>query len=130
MQVVIFTLGNEKFALETSLVHGIEKMMNITRVPNAPSYIKGLANLRGTIISIIDLKKYLNIEKVSEEENIIIIEADEERIGLMVDSVDEVVEITQDMIEKIYDNNDIAIGIINFKDYIVTLLDGELLFAK
>lgn len=130
MQVVIFTLGNEKFALETHLVHGIEKMMNITKVPNAPPYIKGLANLRGTIISIIDLKKYLNIEKVSEEENIIIIEIDEERIGLMVDSVNEVVEITQDMIEKTYDDNDIAIGIINFKDYIVTLLDGELLFAK
>lgn len=130
MQIVIFTLGNEKFALETQLVDGIEKVLNITRVPNTQIYIKGLANLRGNIITIIDLKKYLNMENITEEENVIILQVDEERIGLMVDSVQEVVEITDDMLEKANDNVDYIKGIVNFKDYVVTLLEGEKLLRR
>jgi purine-binding chemotaxis protein CheW len=130
MQVVVFTLGKEKFALETRLVHGIDKSMIITSVPTAPYYIKGLANLRGTIISVIDLKRYLNMEDIAKEENIIIVEIEEERVGLMVDSVHEVVEITNDMVEKINDSTPYIKGIINFKEYIVTLLEGEALFKS
>lgn len=130
MQVVVFTLGKERFALETRLVHGIEKMMSITKVPTAPYYIRGLANLRGNIISIIDLKSYLNMEYVKEEENVIIVEVDEERVGIMVDDVHEVVEITADMIEKVSDNTGYVKGVINFENYIVTLLEGELLLNR
>lgn len=130
MQIVVFTLGSEKFALETRLVHGIEKMMGITKVPTAPYYIKGLANLRGSIISIIDLKSYLNMECLKEEENVIIVEVNDERVGIMVDSVHEVVEITSDMIEKVSDNAGHIKGVINFKDYIVTLLEGETLLSR
>lgn len=130
MQVIIFTLGKEKFALETRLVHGIEKMMSITKVPRAPYYIKGLVNLRGNIVPIVDLKSYLNMEYIKDEENIIIVEINEERIGLMVDNVYEVVEITNDMIEKVNDGASFAKGVINFKDYIVTLLEGEMLLNR
>jgi purine-binding chemotaxis protein CheW len=130
MQIVVFTLGNEKFALETRLVHGIEKMMSITKVPTAPYYIKGLANLRGNIISIIDLKAYLNMEYVKEEENIIIVEVDDEKIGIMVDDVHEVVEISTEMIERVNDNSGYVKGVVNFKDYLVTLLEGETLLSR
>lgn len=128
MQVVVFNLGKEKFALETRLVYGIEKKMSITKVPNAPYYIKGLSNLRGTIISIIDLKNYLKMKNSQEEENIIIVEIGDEKVGLLVDSVQEVVQITDEMIENLAVNIGYIKGIINFGDYIVTLLDGELLF--
>jgi purine-binding chemotaxis protein CheW len=130
MQIVVFTLGNEKFALETSLINGIEKMLSITKVPTAPYYIKGLANLRGTIISIIDLKAFLGMDNIKEEENIIILEIGEEKIGLMVDSVHEVVEISSDMIEKVNDTSGYIKGVINFKDHIVTLLGGEMLLNR
>lgn len=125
MQVVVFNLGREKFALETRLVHGIEKKMTLTAVPNAPYYIKGLANLRGTIISIIDLKTYLRMDNNQEEENIIIVEIGDERVGLLVDSVQEVVEISDEMIEKSSEITAYIKGIINFGEFIVTLLDGE-----
>lgn len=127
MQVVIFTLGKEKFALETRLVHGIEKKMAITKVPTAPHFINGLVNLRGNIVPIINLKSYLGMESVKEEENIIIVEIDEERFGLMVDNVYEVVEISNDMIEKVIEGSAFTKGVINFNDYIVTLLEGEML---
>lgn len=130
MQIAIFTLGNEKFALETQLIDGIEKVLNITRVPNTKDYIRGLANLRGNIITIIDLKKYLNMENIMNEENVIILQSGDERIGLMVDSVHEVVEITPDMLEKSNDSADYIKGIVNFKDYIVTLLEGEILLNR
>ncbi len=130
MQIVIFTLGNEKFALETQLIDGIEKVLNITRVPNTQGYIKGLANLRGNIITIIDLKKYLRMDNIMNEENVIILQADDERIGLMVDSVHEVIEITDDMLEKSGDNVEYIKGIVNFKEYIVTLLEGEKLLSR
>lgn len=130
MQIVIFTLGREKFALETQLIDGIEKVLNITRVPNTPGYIKGLANLRGNIITIIDLKKYLKMDNIMNEENVIILQSDDERIGLMVDSVHEVIEITDDMMEKSGDNADYIKGIVNFKEYIVTLLEGEKLLSR
>lgn len=130
MQIVVFTLGKEKFALETRLVDGIEKMLSITRVPTAPYYIKGLANLRGNIISIIDLKAYLSMEKSQKEENVIILEAGEERIGLMVDEVNEVVEITNDMIERVSDSTGFTKGVVNFDNGIVTLLEGEELASR
>jgi purine-binding chemotaxis protein CheW len=130
MQIVVFTLGNEEFALETGLINGIEKMLSITKVPTAPYYIKGLANLRGTIISIIDLKAFLDMENLREEENIIILEIGEEKIGLMVDSVHEVVEVNSDMIEKTNDTSGYIKGVINFKDHIVTLLGGEMLLNR
>lgn len=125
MQIVVFTLGNERFALESKIVDGIEKTLSITRVPTAPNYMVGLANLRGIIIPVIDLKLYLNIEKAKNEENVIIIESGEERIGIIVDEVNEVIEITDDMIEMVIDNTGYVKGVINFSDYIVTLLEGE-----
>ena len=125
MQVVVFNIGSEKYALDTNLVYGIEKVMDITNVPKAPSYVKGLANLRGTIISVIDLKEYLNVKSEANEESVIVIDINEERVGLLVDTVDEVVEIKEDMIEKAGETNKNIKGIINFKDDIVTLIDGE-----
>lgn len=130
MQVVVFTLGNEKFALETRIVHGIEKMMTITKVPTAPYYIKGLANLRGSIISVLNLKAYLNMDNIKEEDNIIIIELEDEKVGIMVDSVHEVVDISQDMIEKVNDAPAYIKGVINFKDSVVTLLEGAMLLEQ
>ena len=55
MQIVVFKLGDEHFAVETDRVQGINDIMSITRVPKAPKYIKGLINLRGSIKSLVDL---------------------------------------------------------------------------
>ena len=56
MQIVVFKLGDEHFAVETDRVQSINDIMSITKVPKAPSYIKGLINLRGSIKSLVDLK--------------------------------------------------------------------------
>lgn len=125
MQIAVFTLEKEKYALETKYIHGIEKMMTITKVPNAPYYIKGLANLRGSIITVIDLKALLNIQVKSEEENIIIVNIDDNSAGFIVDCVEEVLDVKDSMIEQIDTSNDFIKGVINFNDYLITLLEGE-----
>ena len=59
LQLVTFKLGNEEFAVDILKVQEINKMMNITKIPNAPVFIEGVINLRGKIIPIVDLRKRL-----------------------------------------------------------------------
>lgn len=131
MQVVIFKLGDEQFAVETSKAQGINDTMKITEVPNSPEYIRGLINLRGNIISLLDINLLLNISKSKEEteSNIIILKMEDEQVGITVDQVDEVLDIEETMIEKVDDQRKAYIkGVINFKDRIVTLIDIDKLF--
>ncbi|MBU3176453.1 chemotaxis protein CheW [Clostridium estertheticum] len=131
MQVVVFKVNEEQFAVEASSVQSINDMMEITNVPKSAAYIKGLINLRGNIISLLDINLLLDIEKGSvDQENIIILNLKEESVGVTVDQVDEVLEIELNLIEKIETDKDKAYikGIINFKDRIVTLIDiGKLI---
>ncbi len=133
MQVVVFRLGDEQFAVETAKVQGINDIMEITRVPKAPDYIKGLINLRGNVISLLDINLLLNINKKEnvEQNNIIILKMEDEHVGITVDEVDEVLEIEEEILEKVDDQKKLYIkGVINFKDRVVTLIDIDKLFAN
>jgi len=126
MQVVVFKVNEEQFAVEASIVQSINDMMEITKVPKSAAYIKGLINLRGNIISLLDINLLLGIEKGAvEQENIIILNLKEESVGVTVDQVDEVLEIEENIIEKLETdkNKNYIKGVINFKDRIVTLID-------
>ena len=131
MQVVVFKVNEEQFAVEASSVQSINDMMEITNVPKSAVYIKGLINLRGNIISLLDINLLLDIEKGSvDQENIIILNLKDESVGVTVDQVDEVLEIETNLIERIETDKDKTYikGIINFKDRIVTLIDiGKLI---
>ena len=126
MQVVVFKVNEEQFAVEAAKVQSINDMMEITKVPKSAEYIKGLINLRGTIISLLDINLLLNIEKAEgSQENIIILNLQDESVGVTVDQVDEVLEIEEDLVETVEtDRNKTYIkGVINFKDRIITLID-------
>ncbi|MBE6064856.1 chemotaxis protein CheW [Clostridium cochlearium] len=133
MQIVIFKLKDEQFAVETEKIESINDTMEITKVPNAPAYIKGLINLRGNIISLLDINLLLEAENhESEQENIIILKLEEELVGITVDNVDEVIDIKADMVEKVDEEGkkDYIKGVINFKDRIVTLIDIDKLLLN
>lgn len=128
MQVVVFKIGDEQFAVETSKVQSISDMTNITMVPKAPSHIKGLINLRGIIITILDINLILEMNpSYAEEQNIIILNLEDESVGITVDSVDEVLDIEDSSIERtLGEKEKIFIkGVINLKDRIITLLDFD-----
>ncbi|SFC60351.1 chemotaxis protein CheW [Clostridium uliginosum] len=125
MQIVVFKLGNEHFAVETERVQSINDIMGITRVPKAPSYIKGLINLRGSIKSLVDINLLLNVNSSTEQNNIIILTVKDEEIGISVDEVDEVLDIDEKNIQKLDDNNalDYIKGIINYEDKLLTIIN-------
>ncbi|ADL51440.1 chemotaxis protein CheW [Clostridium cellulovorans] len=132
MQVVVFTLKDEEYAVETAKVLSINDMMEITKIPKAPSYIKGLINLRGNIISLLDLNLLLNIDNPVEQKNIIIVKVEEEEVGITVDLVNEVLEIDEKIIEKVEADKkkQYIKGVINFKTKVVTLIDIDKLLPN
>lgn len=126
MQIVIFKLKDELFAVETAKVQSITDVMEITKVPKAPMHIKGLINLRGNILSLLDINLLLNIEKEENvQRNVIIIDIEEEEIAILVDEVEEVLEIDEKIIQKIENEQEKehVKGIVNLKNRIVTLVD-------
>ena len=100
LQLVTFKLGSEEFGVDILKVQEINKMMNITKIPNAPVFIEGVINLRGKIIPIVDLRKRLGLNQVYDKATrIIVVELDGLVLGFIVDSVTEVLRIPENTIE-------------------------------
>lgn len=92
VQVVAFKLRNEEYGFSILNVQEIKGLTDITRVPFAPDFIKGVINLRGSVLPVIDLKKRLNLEDTPYTANtrIVIVQYDEVSVGMLVDAVTEV----------------------------------------
>lgn len=100
-QYVVFKLGNEKYCADIANVGSITEFDNITKVPNTPSYIEGVINLRGEVIPIVSLKKRFNVAQAGESQDarIIIITYDGKNIGFLVDDASQVIRIDSENIE-------------------------------
>jgi len=102
LQVVGLRIGRETFGLPISMVREIVRVPEITSVPNAPDYIEGVINLRGRIIPVVDLRKRFG-EKATEPDKrnrIVVVEMENRRIGLIVNSASEVLKIPPSEIEQ------------------------------
>jgi len=101
VQLVIFKLGREEYGVSILQVQEIKRITEITRVPHTPEYIKGVINLRGSVLPVIDLKKRLNLpqQDSTEDTRIIIVKVEEISVGMIVDAVSEVMTISQDQID-------------------------------
>jgi purine-binding chemotaxis protein CheW len=95
LQLVIFQLGGEEFGVDIMAVQEIIKMPAITAIPQAPEYVSGVINLRGRIIVVINLGKKFNILSSGNNDDykVIVVELENQIIGMMVDSVSEVLRI-------------------------------------
>ncbi len=102
LQIVGFMLGEEEYAVDILSVNEILKMTPITRVPKANEFVRGVINLRGNVVPIINLrKKFKGEEKaVDDTTRIIILTIDDNRFGIIVDNVTEVIRINTEDIEE------------------------------
>lgn len=126
MQIVIFNVNDEQFAIEANDVEGINEILNITKVPKSPDYVLGLINLRGNIITILDIHKLLKMPKNnSADNNIVIVNVKNEVIGIVVDQVDEVIEIEALNIKTNELQESYIKGIIQIQDRIITFITLE-----
>ncbi|WP_026476024.1 chemotaxis protein CheW [Alkaliphilus transvaalensis] len=100
-QYVIFRLENENYGIPINYVETIERISEITRVPNAPFYLKGVINLRGEVVPVIDLRQRFQLSKkeITDESRIIILSVDEMIVGILVDSSSEVLTIDNEAID-------------------------------
>lgn len=101
LQLVSFKIANEEFGVDILNVQEINKMTQITKVPNAPEFVEGVINLRGRVIPIIDLRTRLKLEKKAHDKDtrIIVVEIDGKTVGFIVDAVKEVLRIPTSIIE-------------------------------
>lgn len=99
-QIVGFRVGKENFGVPISIVHEIVRMMEITVVPDAPTYIEGVINLRGKIIPVVDLRKrFGEAIQPSRRNRIMVAELDGRQVGLVVDAANEVMKVSPEAIE-------------------------------
>ena len=100
MQLVAFRLNDEEYGVEILETQEIIEMQRITKIPNAPNFVEGIISLRGEIIPIIDLRKRFNLDISNEEEQrIIIVETEGNKVGMIVDEVKEVLSISKDTVK-------------------------------
>ncbi|NMB32941.1 MAG: chemotaxis protein CheW [Clostridium sp.] len=131
-QYVVFKLGDEDYGIDIQRVTTIERMMLVARVPKTPDFIKGVINLRGDIIPVMDLRARFGLPEVTETEEtrIVILQMGDIPFGVIVDEVDEVLQLTDESIENARNSAanpslDYVLGMGKIGDRIITLLSVE-----
>lgn len=101
LQLVSFKIADAEFGVDILRVQEINKMMDLTIVPNTPSFIEGVVNLRGRIIPVLNLRTKLGLDakEYDSETRIIVVELDDKTIGFIVDEVKEVLRIPKSITE-------------------------------
>jgi len=136
-EFLTFRLGAEEYGIDILRVQEIRSYEAPTRIANAPSFIKGVVNLRGVIVPVVDLRIKLNCEKV--EYNgftvVIVLNVRGRVVGAVVDSVSDVLELSPDLIKPAPDMNSTVdtgfiTGIASVGERMLILMDIEALMSS
>ncbi len=132
-----FVLSDEEYGIEILKVREIIGLMDITTVPQTPDYMKGVINLRGKVIPVIDLRLKFSMqeEEHTQETCVIVVEVNSTSIGIIVDSVSEVADINGGDIEdapKFSQGIDTSfiIGLGKVKEKIIIMLDIDAVLSS
>ena len=95
VQLACFYVGSALCAIEINIVQEMNKQMKMTRVPQAPTHVLGIMNLRGRIVTTIDLGQKLGLtpSQKTDSSRIIIVNSQDENIGLLVDKITDVITV-------------------------------------
>ena len=101
IQLVTFKIGDEEFGVDILMVQEIIRMMPITKVPNAPSFVEGVVNLRGKVIPVIDMRKRFGMSTSAhnDQTRIEVVNLQGQVVGCVVDAVSEVLRIKESTVE-------------------------------
>ncbi len=130
-QYVVFKLGMEEYGFEVSTVREIHTMEQITKVHRSAAYIEGVMNLRGKLLTVINLRKRFMMEpgEAGDAQRIVVVDASDAPVGFLVDSVAEVARIPKEAIEKAPPHvtkdieSEYVIGIAKYESRLITLID-------
>ncbi len=134
-QFLTFAVNNQDFGIEILRVQEIKNFSRVTPIPNMPECIKGVMNLRGTVVPIVDLRKKFNMPSAEYDQFtvIIVVNVSGRVMGLVVDAVSDVLDISPDAIEGPPNLGEVdtsfIMGLAKSDEQIVTLLNIEQLLA-
>jgi len=137
MQLVSFNMGEETYGIEITKIREIILMGQITQVPETPHYIKGLINLRSTVIPVIDLRARFGLaeSETTDDSRIMVLNVGDRTIGIVVDAVSEVLRVAGDQISPAPPTvaslgNEYMTGLVRLDEQLLILLDVDKLFGE
>jgi purine-binding chemotaxis protein CheW len=135
-EYLVFSLGDEEYAVDILKVQEIRGYENVTRIANVPEFIKGVTNLRGVIVPIIDLRLKFHLDKVEYggQTVVIVVNVDDRIVGIVVDGVSDVMSLSPDQIKPAPEfgvtlSSDYLSGIGSLEDRMLVLVDIEKLLT-
>lgn len=137
VHIVGFRVGRETFGVPIELVHEIVRVPDITAVPDSPDYIEGVINLRGKIISIIDLRKRFGEREITsgKKNRILVAEIEGKMLGLIVDAASEVLKLPAAEVEpppSVFEEGELnyVTGVGKFGGRLIILIDLTKILQK
>ena len=137
LEVVSFTLGDEEYGIDIQKVQELRGYDAVTRIANAPAFIKGVVNLRGIIVPIIDMRVKLNLGDPSYDQFtvVIVLNIGGRVVGMVVDSVSDVITLTPDQIKDAPQmgsllDTDYLIGLGTLNERMLILMDIDRLMSS
>jgi purine-binding chemotaxis protein CheW len=137
MQLVSFKLGEETYGIEITKIREIILVGEITQIPETPHFIKGLINLRNTVIPVIDLRARFGLATCAqtEESRIMVLNVGNRTIGIVVDAVSEVLRVSGEQICEAPPTvaslgNEYMTGLVRLREQLLILLDVDKLFGE
>ncbi|NBO17619.1 MAG: purine-binding chemotaxis protein CheW [Proteobacteria bacterium] len=136
-QFLTFTVGQEEYGVDIMMIREVKGWSDTTRLPNSPTYVRGVLNLRGIIIPIFDLRARFSGEltQATEKHVVVIIAVGNRIMGLLVDTVSDILTVAQSDIKPAPENNGgmeamFVSGLIAVEGRMVVLLDIAVLLSR
>jgi purine-binding chemotaxis protein CheW len=134
-RILVFEAGGRTFGSRAQDVREVVPFRRPTRLPGAPTHVSGVVNLRGTVVTVIDLSRRLGARDCdSSDRCIVLVNRGQRPVGLVVDRVRDVMDVNDEMIEQVGDTqqplSELARGIVRLDTEMVLLLDLQLLASQ
>src|SRR5213080_4982282 len=137
VHIVGFQVGRETYGVPITSLHEIVRVPEITAVPEAPEYVEGVINLRGKIVSIVDLRKRFGEKQITQNEKnrILVVEVENKMVGLIVDAASEVLRMSSEDVDNppnVFEEGELnyVTGVGKLKDRLIILVELNKVLQK
>lgn len=122
MQMILFKMNQQSYLISAETVEEVIDTIHITKVPLSPMWVEGLINLRGTVVTVVNLSQLIGVPGSDVNRNILIMKQDEERKGVLIEEVVEVIDINEEDLQLDESEYDFYSGIVALPDKVANVI--------